>query len=512
MVGPLLRFDRTPIPRDQSAAMTIQSATEKTQDTGLVKRGWVNLLGAVGGAFLVFGNEILVARIMGVPTYGLYAMGLVVARMAETVAVFGLTSGMMHFLPFYLKEDLIAQVTGTIVASLLLPLLLGVLSALFIWFAAPWIATSVLDVPNATPYLRLLAIPIPLLCAIEVLGVITRGFGRAEYYVLIRNITPPVVYMSLLVLLLVTDGTALTVARAFGAAQLVACLVGIVVVTRFVASQISWERPQPPFRELYTYSFPLMVNSLLYTLMGVADIFMLTNMKGPTEAGIYRACIQFRPAFDIALIAFNAAAIHIYPVLFREGRLTELNETYGTVIRVTSGVAATLFVLVVLSPIDILSLLGPDFKVGAPTMTYLALGLLFHGCVGSAGILLIVTKHQRYETVNAIIAVVVNVALNLVLIPPMGTVGAAIATAVGLVVMNIKRIYDVKRLLRVNTLRHSSLRCVIIGLVVGSLVFALARTCGFADGSGFFAMVARSALAGGLMLLALWKFGPRSNA
>jgi O-antigen/teichoic acid export membrane protein len=491
--------------------MTAQDTEEKKNLTGVLQRGWITFFGAVGGALMVFGNEILVARIMGVPTYGLYALSLVVARMGETVSVFGLTTGMMHFLPVYLKEGRIAQVTGTIVASLLLPVVLGIASALFVWFSATWIATEVLNEPAVAPYLRLFAIPIPLLCTIEVLGVITRGFGRAEYYVLIRNITPPLMYMLLLAPLFLTDGSPLLVARAFSTAQVIACLVGIMVVTRLVRRNITWERPQPPYRELYAYSFPLMLNSLLYTLMGAADIFMLINMKGAAEAGIYRACIQARPAFDIALVAFNAAAIHIYPVLFREGRLAELSNTYGTVIRITSAVVTILFVLVVLSPVDILSLLGPDFPIGASTMTYLAVGLLFHGCVGSAGILLIVTKHQHYETVNAIIAVVVNVLVNLVLIPRLGTEGAAIATSIGLCAMNLKRIRDVGRLIHVDTLRRSSLHCIAIGLVVWLFVLVLARSFGFADGTGFVAMIVRSALAGSLMLFGYWKFGPRSS-
>lgn len=491
--------------------MSKQSAEERKNLDGVVLRGWITFFGAVGGAVMVFGNEIIVARIMGVPTYGLYALSLVVARMGETISVFGLTTGMLHFLPVYLKEGRIGRVTGTIVASLLLPLVLGVVSALIVWFSATWIATVVLNEPASAPYLRLFALPIPLLCTIEVLGVITRGFGRAEFYVLIRNITPPLMYMSLLTLLFLTDSSPLLVAQAFGAAQMVACLVGIIVVARLIRRNISWERPQPPFRELYAYSFPLMLNSLLYTLMGAADIFMLMNMKGATEAGIYRACIQTRPAFDMALIAFNAAAIHIYPVLFREGRMAELSNTYGNVIRITSAVVTVLFVLVILSPMDILSLLGPDFAVGASTMTYLVIGLLFHGCVGSAGILLIITKHQHYETINAIIGVLVNVLLNFLLIPHLGTEGAAIATCAGLLVMNLKRIYDVRRLMQVVTLRLSILRCIVIGLVVWIFVLMIARSFDFADGAGAIAMIGRSALAGGLMLLGYWKFGPRSN-
>ena len=491
--------------------MIERSIEVERTNAGVVRRGWITLFGAVGGALLVFGNEILVARLMGVSTYGLYALGLVVARMGETVSVFGLTTGMMHFLPVYLTEGRIARVTGTIVASLLLPLGLGLLSTALVWMLAPWLAAVVLDSPLATPYLRLFAIPIPLMCAIEVLGVVTRGFGRAEYYVIIRNLTPPIAYLALLLVLAFADSSPLLVARAFTAAQMIGCLVGAAVVTRFVTRHIRWVRPDPPFRELYSYSLPLMVNSLLYMLMGASDILMLGSMKGAAEAGVYRACIQFRPAFDIALVAFNAAAIHLYPVLLREGRRAEFNETYGTVIRITSAVAAILCVLFVLSPRDILSLLGPDFAVGARSMQYLALGLLFHGCVGSAGIVLIVTGHQRRETINAIIGVVVNIGLNLVLIPLFSTAGAAIATAVGLLAMNLSRIRDVKRLLQVETLRPSIMYSAALALLVGCAVLLIARAGGFADGAGLGAMIVRSALAGSLMLLAFWKFAPRSN-
>jgi O-antigen/teichoic acid export membrane protein len=492
--------------------MNKSEGNTSTNDSGsILSRGWITLFGAVLGAVLVFGNEILVARFLGVPLYGLYALALVIARIAETVSLFGLRSGLMHFLPVYLSNGDHAEATGSILAALLLPLSLGLVSVILVWVGAPWIAHYILDEPASIPYLRLFALPIPLMCMAEMLGVVTRGFGRAEFYVIIRNLTPPASYLLLLLLLIALDGDPFLVGRAFGFAQLIATTVGIVIVTKLMRKRSVWVRPKPLFSELYRYSFPIMLNTLLYSMMAASDILMLANLKDATDAGIYRACIQFRPAFDMAVLAFNAAAIHLYPVYHREGNTIQLRKNYDTVIRMTCMVTVTLFVLVFLSREDILGLLGPEFPVGAGAMLFLLVGFLFQGCIGSSGILLIVTGHQKHETLAALIGVIINVCLNLVLIPKYGIIGAGIATAVAMFVLNMLRVFLVNKYLKLFTLRKQVFHSLAIGGLIGGAVFIIAQLLGFQDGVGIVAMLGRSALALGLLLMAFWKFGPKER-
>lgn len=487
------------------------TAAPADEQKGIRQRGLITLGGALLGAGMVFVNEILVARYLGVALYGLYALALVIARIAETVSLFGLRSGLMHFLPVY-REKQAADAVGMVVAALVLPLALGLGCLALIWFLAPWIAAVLLDEPAATPYLRLFALPIPLMCLTEMLGVITRGYGRAEYYVVIRNLTPPAIYLLLLLGLIVTEGAPTQVAYAFTLAQLVATAVGSIIVVRVMQRYNTWQRPTAQFSRLYVYAFPIMINTLLYTLMAASDVLMLGNMRGAADAGIYRACIQFRPAFDMAVLAFNAAAIHLYPIYHREKRQGELNDSFATVLRMTGAATVGLFVLVFISRSDILGLLGPEFPAGAPAMFYLLIGFLFQGCLGSAGILLVVTGFQRFETHAAFIGVVLNIGLNIVLIPRFGTLGAGIATAVAMLVLNLLRVYHVRKRLDLHTLRGDLLRSATIAAVVLAVMLGLMPVMGLSDGGGFVPLVIRSSLALLLLVLGFRFFGPRKTS
>lgn len=477
-----------------------------SSSTGIVRRGGITLAGAALGALLVFGNEIQVARFLGVPSYGLYALALVVARVAETVALFGLRAAVMHFLPVQREEGALGASLGTIIAAVALPLVLGCALSALLWFSADWMARVLLDAPAVAPFLRLFALPVPLMALTEVLGVITRGFGRAEYYVLIRNLTPPACFAALLAVVNALDAPPAAVAWAFGVSQAVAALTGMTVVGWLIGRHDGWRRPTFAARRLYAYAFPIMLNTLLYVVMGATDILMLGHMRGPEEAGVLRACLQLRPAFDMAMVAFNAGAVHLYPVQHRAGDHAALAASYRTVLRAVGGVSAGLCMLVMLSRHDVLALLGPAFVTGADAMAWLLAGLLVQGCLGSAGMLLVVVGHQREETLAAALGMATNVLLNLWLIPRLGLTGAALAAGASLVVMNLVRVRFVRATLGLATWDRAVLGAIVLATVIGAVTAALMAAVGLADGAGLWAMIARSALALALFVGAAWLF------
>ena len=66
---------------------------------------------------MTFANEVLVARLLGVEGYGLYALGIMAARVGEIVCMLGLRVSVLHFLPIYLDERRYPLVAGVIRAS-----------------------------------------------------------------------------------------------------------------------------------------------------------------------------------------------------------------------------------------------------------------------------------------------------------------------------------------------------------------------------------------------------------
>ncbi len=94
---------------------------------------------------------------------------------------------------------------------------------------------------------------------------------------------------------------------------------------------------------------------------------------------------------------------------------------------------------------------GPDYAASYWPCLTLALGALFSSGCGLVGVALQVTKHAHLAARSAVIAALVNVLLNLALIPLYGATGAAIATSIALVVMQVQQWLIARRVLGLRT-------------------------------------------------------------
>ena len=80
----------------------------------------------------------------------------------------------------------------------------------------------------------------------------------------------------------------------------------------------------------------------------------------------------------------------------------------------------------------------------------LASACLVNALCGSVGLLLIMTGYERKAAAIMGTAALLNIIMNVVLIPLYGTVGAAISTAVSMVAWNLAMLYQVIRIHHIN--------------------------------------------------------------
>jgi O-antigen/teichoic acid export membrane protein len=97
-----------------------------------------------------------------------------------------------------------------------------------------------------------------------------------------------------------------------------------------------------------------------------------------------------------------------------------------------------LFLLVFLE--SILGIFGTTIRAAETALSILAVGQLAAALVGPAGLLLTMSEYERLQMVNSVLVSLLNIALNYILIQEFGIVGAAIATGVSFVVLNILRL------------------------------------------------------------------------
>jgi O-antigen/teichoic acid export membrane protein len=464
----------------------------------------ITLGGAAIGGLLAMVDEVLIARFMGPSTYGLYAIGFMLARIGSIIAAFGLPVTILHFLPVHLTRGEMKQALGSIVGAVLMPLIAGGLFALGLRALSGWFAVSVFNDPGAAVYIDTLALLAPLIALTEVLGHIARAFGHALHYVIIRNLAPPIVYLLAILGVSHLGGPHIAIAYSLIGAYICGALLGLIFVGQFALAVIGPIRPQLELRALYAYAFPVLLNASVSLGLLWTDLFQLGIFTNAVTVGIYRACMQVVVAFDVIGATFSAAVGPIYPVLIAQRRHDQLRNTYLAAVHLATLLATPLFLLVLCNSDDLLAMLGPRFTAGAVALSILAFGHFLKVCLGTAAVLLVLGGRQRLEAGNATVAAALNIMLNYLLIPRLGLVGAATSTCTSLIVLSALRLIQVSRAFPVTTLDPAIFRVVLVTLplaVVSSSAFAFA---GFGQGTGIPHLIARLIMLTVMISLAIW--------
>ena len=137
------------------------------------------------------------------------------------------------------------------------------------------------------------------------------------------------------------------------------------------------------------------------------------------------------------LLAVNAPLAPHAAQLYAAGRMAELQQTVTRAAKAILLFTTPLVLVLLVFGEPLLRLFGGEFTGGEDALAILALGQLFNAAMGSVGILLIMTGHERDVLASVGVATFVGVALTAALIPPLGVEGAAIGRVTSLAVWNV---------------------------------------------------------------------------
>jgi O-antigen/teichoic acid export membrane protein len=90
-------------------------------------------------------------------------------------------------------------------------------------------------------------------------------------------------------------------------------------------------------------------------------------------------------------------------------------------------------------------LFGKEFIAGTGVLYILLLGQLSNTFSGSLALILQMTGNEKVFRNILTLGLIINVLLNIILIPRIGMIGAAIASAISLIVWNVLSLIYIKR-------------------------------------------------------------------
>jgi O-antigen/teichoic acid export membrane protein len=243
-------------------------------------------------------------------------------------------------------------------------------------------------------------------------------------------------------------------------------------------SQLGLQFSRPLLREMNRFGVPLVPAALALIIVNFSDRFFLVHLASLEEVGLYEIGVRIASAMVLLLTAFRMA----WPAFaYSIENDDEAKRTYAFVLTYLVLVASWLALgLGLLAPWLVRLLTQPDFYEGEKVVAPLAFGAVAYAAYIVMAIGVGRAKRTQFNWVITGVAAAVNVGLNLILIPPYGIMGAAIATVVAYVVMFLGMTWYAQRVFptpyqwrRVFTAVAAAVGLLLVGKALGGLTAAI---------------------------------------
>ena len=416
---------------------------------------------ATGVAVYVF-----VARFLGPEILGNYAYAISVITVASTLADLSTTAILSREL-VYQEHNQPEFITNYLVLRFGLAVIVGIAMVIFSMVAAP------------------VAIRKPLMAASVLLPLISARFFDPIFQVANRP---------WLAFHLATASSAIWITSTYLGATIPAAplfwtviaytvsaaaygMVGLAMSCRLIRPRLEFIRWHS-IRQIGRAAAPLAIGALFNLVSVRADVFLLAELRNTTEMGMYNAAFRF---LDLGMAVVVTAMTPLLPILTR---LAETNrQQLAQVFRSLTAFVATWCLLLavvtpILSPLIIRLCYGEAYLAAADVLNLMVwrfflafINFLFLGLLTSL-------RTIDFFSWSSALAMVVNIGLNLLLIPPLGGVGAGWS---GIASETSQVLVEVLILLRIGGSQFLSPRLWITLSLAGSISIGILQFLGDAE-------------------------------
>ncbi|NNC92035.1 MAG: hypothetical protein HKN80_06050, partial [Acidimicrobiia bacterium] len=203
-------------------------------------------------------------------------------------------------------------------------------------------------------------------------------------------------------------------------------------------------------RSLLRSSFALGLIGAVFLLVTRTDVVMLGILSDLDSVGSYTVATAGASLVVFPFIGLNTVLAPTIAALYAAGNRRQMQRvlTWGSRGAFIAAMPVA-FGLVVAGSLY-LDLFGEGFGGGLGPLRILTIGTFVASAAGSAGLIMIMTGNEVVTAKVVGGSAVLNIVLNLALIPPFGAEGAAIATAVTTNVWTVLLVVWIRRNLRVD--------------------------------------------------------------
>jgi O-antigen/teichoic acid export membrane protein len=456
-------------------------------DTSHVRGSTLLLVGRVVSIAINIVSQALIARHLTQSDFGAFALAFSIATVGQVFITLGLHRGATQFFSRYEEAGDHRRLVGTILLNIAVIVALGALLVVGVALVQGVLTSSGTLDPTATGVLLILVALAPIDALDDMLIALFAVFGSPRAIFLRRYLIGPLLRLAVAVILVLADGDATTLAIGY----LLATLLGLaaygaifvrILSGRGVVASLRGAGPIIPFREVLTFSIPLLTNDGVWLLVNTLPLVVLSASRGLEEVAAFQV---IRPAAALNQIVSNAFYVLYLPAASRIALRRDPAASGQLFWRTTIWVAVMSFPIFAGTfalgrPIAGI-LFGDRYEPSGVYLSILSIGYAINATFGFSGVTLAASGHTRTVAVVNAAAAVIGVVLALVLIPISGALGAAVSAALTLILQSAMLQVAMARQVGIELLDREAIRvfAIVIAAALALVVVQLATPFGW---------------------------------
>jgi O-antigen/teichoic acid export membrane protein len=382
----------------------------------VLRGGIVNLVGTTVGAALNLALIVMITRAFSQDAAGLLFAATSVFMVAAAVANVGAPDGLVYFIA---RMRVFGRADG---AGRLLRLAMGptvaaacLLGLVMLLFADPM--ARALGTDDAATYLRLLALFLPFAVLTDTALAATRAHHDMSGTAVVEKVGRP--------LALAWAGPYLP------AAVLAWFWLGRILRRAVPAEETAGVDVEPDQevtpRAFWTFALPRAVAGVAQMGLLRGGVILVALLNGLAGAAVFTAATRVMAVGQFGTQAVLDAAQPRFAEQIATGDHAGVRALYRVATAWLVCLTWPLYLLALVFAPEVMRLFGSEYRLGAAALVVVCAGQLAASALGMGDLILAMTGRTGLNLLNNVLALVANILVCLVLVPPLGATGAATA-------------------------------------------------------------------------------------
>ena len=420
---------------------------------------------------LVYGNvnrylyTALLARWVGIEYLGIYSLANAIMLIGEVIAKMGLETGVMRFVSRLDAKTEKTQIQNIIQSALkmtgIFSIGIAILLAGFSWLlVSMYKGTSLLYTA-----IIVFSFTIPFNAVTLVAAFATQGFKLLKYKVLTTQFLNPTVLLLAMLISYWFISKESAIILPMAVTGVLGSITMFLLLKNISGVKFTGVFSAPFNKTLFTYSAPLMLVSILQTFMHWMDILMLGYFTDVTVVGLYHPAARTAGLLQALLLSFISIYAPMLSQLHGKDNFGEMSRLYKLVSRWLITFSVPISLVFIIYSKKVMLLFGSDYIDSASVLVLLTFATFIQTALGAAGPILSMSGYTRLVFWNSLGAFLLNLVLNIILIPRFGIMGAAWATLISISAIGIARIIEVQFILKFSFISSQLYKPLLAGIV-----------------------------------------------